>query len=812
MSYGYFDDEAKEYLIQTPKTPYPWINYLGTEDFFSLISNSAGGYSFYKDARLRRITRYRYNDVPRDSNGRYIYINDEGDIWNPGWKPTKAELDSYSCRHGLGYSVFESSRASLCAELTVFVPRGYNCELQRLKLTNLSDKKKRITVWGTVEFCLWNALDDMSNFQRNLSTGEVVVEEGAIYHVSEYRERRNHYAWFACSGPCQGFESDRDSFLGSERGYEDPQAVIEDKASDSRADGWHPMAAHRLVLELEPGQSMERIFILGYAENPQEKKWDGEGRPNLSAARALNARFFKEGAVQAALDELKASWEELLGRLRVHSGLPAFDRSLNIWNQYQVAITANIARSASYFESGIGRGIGFRDTCQDILGFVHLFPQKARARILAVAATQYEDGGAYHQFQPLTGRGNADIGGGFNDDPLWLVLAVAAYIKETGDRAILSEFVPFDHDPSLARSLYEHLRRAFMKPALNLGPHGLPLIGHADWNDCLNLNCFSTDPNESFQTAVSRDGKTAESVFIAGLFIYAAPDFIRMAQMRDDKGTVDEARSHVNAMSAAILSHGWDGRWFLRAYDDSGAKIGAMENDEAQIWLEPQGICSMAELGKEEGMPRTALKSVEERLETPYGIVLLDPPYTRYRLALGEVSSYPPGYKENGGIFCHSNPWAIIGACKAGLTELAWRWYQKICPGWDEGRVALHKMEPYVYSQMIAGKGSARHGEAKNSWLTGAASWTLVAASQWILGIRPDWDGLVIEPALPAAIGRLRIERLFRGVRYIVNIETIVGLAKTEMELDGKVLETSLLPLGAPGTTMEVKVRLAHRP
>ncbi len=543
MKFGHFDDQNKEYVITSPRTPLPWINYLGCENFFSLVSNTCGGYSFYKDAKLLRLTRYRYNNVPYDSNGHYYYIKDGDTIWNPGWMPSKTELDSYECRHGMGYSVFTGVKNGLMAQLTDFVPMGSTCEINKLTLKNTSDKKKDFSVFSYVEFCLWNAMDDMTNFQRNFSTGEVEIHAGGsqLFHKTEYRERRNHYAVYAVNASVDGFDTDRDSFLGAYGENSAPSVVVNDQSNNSVASGWAPVGSHHLKVALEPGEEKTYIFVLGYVENPVNEKWVGraeDGIINRAPADALLARFDTTEKADAALAELKAYWDKLLGHFTIASSEEKLDRMVNVWHQYQCMVTFNMSRSASYFESGIGRGMGFRDSCQDLLGFVHLIPDRARERILDIAATQFEDGSAYHQYQPLTKKGNADIGSGFNDDPLWLIAAAAAYIKETGDYSILDESTPYDSDPSKATDFMEHLRRSFNYTINHLGPHGLPQIGRADWNDCLNLNCFSEEPGESFQTFGPSEGPNAESVFIAGMFVKYGKDYVKICR---HKGLCDEA-------------------------------------------------------------------------------------------------------------------------------------------------------------------------------------------------------------------------------------------------------------------------------
>jgi cellobiose phosphorylase len=806
MTYGHFEDTAREYVITRPDTPWPWINYLGTEDFFSLVSNAGGGYSFYRDARLRRLTRYRYNDVPCDQNGRLFYIKDGETIWNPGCRPTQTPLDSYECRHGMGYTRLRSRKDGVEAEVLFFVPVGADCEVQHVVLRNGGRKKKRLGLFSLTEFCLWNALDDMTNFQRNLSTGEVEVRGNVVYHLTEYRERRDHFSFYAVNVPPAAFDTDRESFTGRCGSYARPQAVARGSLSGSIASGWSPVAAFQHDIELAPGEETSLVFLLGYVENGAAK-WASPGRPNTARAEAMMARFDTAAKVETEFAVLGTHWADLLSRYSLKSGDDRLDRMVNTWNQYQCMVTFLMARSASFFESGIGRGVGFRDTSQDLLGCMHQVPQRARQRLLDVAATQRADGGAWHQYQPLTKRGNADVGDGFNDDPLWLILGVAAYVRETGDWAILDTPVPFDNDPGDSASLFEHLKRSFLHVLDNLGPHGLPLIGHADWNDCLNLNCFSTDPNESFQTTTSRDGRTAESVLIAGMFIVIGADYVEICRRTGKEADARDSENAIAAMRRSVIAHGWDGEWFVRAYDDAGRKVGSRECEDGKIFIESNAFCAIAEVGAESGMPVRALDSVRRYLDTPYGIVILDPPYAGYHLELGEISSYPPSYKENGGVFCHNNPWIMIAECIAGRPARAFEYYRKISPAYLDGIQELHRMEPYVYSQMIAGKAAARPGEAKNSWLTGTAAWNYVAISQWILGVRPDFDGLRIQPCLPAELTNVQITRLFRGTTYRISIRnTGKPAAEQRIRVNGKPAASCVVPPGKPGSDLAVEV------
>lgn len=799
MKYGYFNDADREYVITRPDTPYPWINYLGSEDFFSLMSNTSGGYCFYRDARMLRLTRYRYNNVPTDAGGRYFYINDDGFVWTPGWMPVKAPYDMYECRHGMGYTTIASSAKGLSVSQTSFVPLGDTCEVHRLKIRNDSNQKKEIKLFSFVEFCLWNAWDDQTNFQRNYSIGEVEVIGSAIYHKTEYRERRNHYAVFAVNAPVDGFDTDRETFMGLYNGFDHPDAVFAGQARNSVASGWAPIGSHMIHLALEPGEEKSLIFVLGYCENPENDKWEAPGVINKTPAKHLMDAYKTDAQVDAALDALAAYWKELLSKYQVSSEDEKLNRMVNIWNQYQCMVTFNMSRSASYFESGIGRGMGFRDSTQDLLGFVHLIPERARERILDIAATQMEDGSAYHQYQPLTKKGNADIGSGFNDDPLWLIFGVAAYIKETGDWSILDETVPFDNDDSKAQSMMVHLKRSFDHVTDNLGPHGLPLIGRADWNDCLNLNCFSKTPGESFQTAANFESGIAESVFIAGMFVAVGPDYIALCRQKGMEEEAVRAQQAVDAMYSAVMEHGWDGEWFVRAYDAFGKKIGSRECTEGQIFIEPQGFCIMAGIGVKEGRAVQALDAVIQRLDTKYGIVLNNPPYTEYHVELGEISSYPPGYKENAGIFCHNNPWISIAETVVGRGNRAFEVYRKICPAYLEDISEIHRTEPYVYSQMIAGKDAVRHGEAKNSWLTGTAAWTFYNVSRYILGVMPEYDGLRVNPCVPDTMNRFTVTRKFRGDTYEIHVDNSAGVCKgvKEITVDGNAIAGDVIsPIG----------------
>lgn len=818
MQFGHFDDARREYVIDTPRTPYPWINYLGSQAFFGLISNTAGGYDFYKDARLRRITRYRYNNVPIDMGGRYFYINDNGTIWNPGWSPVKTELDAYECRHGMGYTIITGKKNDLSCEVTFFVPNDYDGEVQQVVLKNEGNSSKTFKFFSFAEWCLWDAQDDCTNFQRNFSTGRVEIEGSTIYHKTEYRDRRNHYAFYTVNDEIDGYDTDRDSFIGLYNGFGEPDAVVNGKATNSFADGWSPIASHYKEITLGAGESKTLVFILGYVENPFEKKFEADGQTiNKEKAHAMIEKFNTPEKVAQGMADLRASWDKLLGIFNVDTPDDKVNRMVNIWNQYQCMVTFNLSRSASYFESGIGRGMGFRDSNQDILGFVHQIPDRARERLIDLASTQLSDGGCYHQYQPLTKKGNSDIGGDFSDDPLWMILSVAAYIKESGDWSILDEIVPFDNDESNAKTMLDHLIVSFYHIVNNLGPHGLPLAMRADWNDCINLSCFSDKPGESFQTytnpkfkAEGGYSKVAESVMVATLFTYTGPSFVGILE---HKGMLDEAKkaqAEIDKMKKNVMESAFDGDWFLRAYDANGEKMGSKECEEGKIFIEPQGFAVMSEIGKDVGADIKTLNSIDKYLNTKYGLVLNNPAFTKYYVQYGEISTYPGGYKENAGIFTHNNAWIICAEAYAGRGDKAFEYYSKIAPAFNEDTSDLHKTEPYVYGQMIAGKDASRFGEGKNSWLTGTAAWNMVAISQYILGVQADFDGLRVDPSIPAAWDGFKATRQFRGDTYEIDIKNPSRVCKgvKSLTVDGKAVDGVIVPVIGDGKTHRVEVVL----
>jgi cellobiose phosphorylase len=769
MKYGYFDNKSKEYVITRPDTPLPWINYLGADEYCAMLSNTGGGYSFYKDARERRILRYRYNNIPMDRGGRYFYIRDNKskDYWSATWQPVLKDLKDYDyeCRHGLGYTKISTKYAGMSAESTFLVPLKENLEIMMVTLKNETKRKRTLSLFSFVEFCLWDALNDMTDYQYNLNIGETYYSSGTIYHLSRFRVEGNYLSYFACANAkVASFDSQRRDFLGNYGSLEAPEAVIKGKCKKSIACGWSPVGAHQISINLGPKEEKTIIFVLGYAEKPAE-------------VPKTVKKFKDKESVLAELNKLKKFWETNISRFSVDTEDDEVNTMANIWNQYQCRTTFNWSRSASYYEAGIGRGMGFRDSNQDTLGFVHQIPEKVKERIIDLASTQFEEGDAYHQYSPLTKKGN---GRGYSDDHLWLVLSTASYIKESGDIGFLTEKVPYDTGKK--STMYEHLVRAINYSVENVGPHGLPLIGFADWNDCLNLN-------------MDKGRNKAESVMVAMMLVAAAKEMVRLAELFGEKEDAIKFSETAKSMSDQINKVAWDGAWYVRAFDDNGDPVGSSKNKEGQIYLETQPWAIMSGVAEGE-RAKKCMDSVKKYLATEHGVMILQPSYSKFHPELGSITVYPPGLKENGAIFCHPNPWAMIAEAMLGRGENAFKYYKAILPAARNKIAKTHKVEPYVYCQMIAGADHKDFGEGKNSWLTGSGSWNFVAISQWILGIRADYNGLIVDPSIPKTWDGFEVKRHFRGCDYYITIRNPKHVSKgvKSVTVDGVKTGSNLIP------------------
>jgi cellobiose phosphorylase len=784
MSYGHFSEDGREYVVTRPDTPTPWINYLGDSEYCAMISNTAGGYSFHLDPRDRRVLRYRYNSLPVDRPGRYLYIRDDGtgEYWSPTWQPVAKELSAYECRHGLGYTVISSTYQGMAAEVTYFVPLGENLEIWMLTLKNASRKGREMTVFSYAEFCLWQATGDQTDLQYRQGLAEAKLEDGIVFF--NLHDLSTGYAYFASNGRVNGYDCSREKFIGRYRSESNPAVVERGQCFNSEAKGGNPVAVTSNSVKLGPGETETIIFVLGVAkEKPEAKK--------------CVQKFGQKATVDAELRRLKEHWSNYLGSFVADTPDADFNLTVNVWNPYQCRTTFDWSRYVSLYETGIGRGMGFRDSNQDTLGVVHAFPQRVRQRILDLAKNQFESGKAYHIYYPITGEGGyPDYAKPqmqfFSDDHLWLVLAVCEYIKETGDMTVLDEKAKFVEGSTA--SLYEHLKRSIKFTLDNMGSHGLPLLGTADWNDPLNI----PGPNNA-----------AESVWVA-MFLHKA--LLELAELCreycQDKDAqkfaalADKTKAHLNEIA-------WDGEWYIRAFSDSGGLVGSSQCEEGKIFLNTQSWAVFSQIAPKERAVR-CMDSAKKHLDTEYGIKLLAPAYTRYTPEIGSITSYIPGLKENASIWCHANAWAILAECMLGRGDQAYEYFMKLAPPTTNKRAEVHGAEPYVYSQTVAGKDHPDFGWARQSWLTGTASWMMKVATNWILGIRPQYHGLLVDPCVPKTWKKFEVTRSFRNTVYVIKVENPEHVSRgvKSVTMDGKPLKTNLLPVLSDGKKHIVKVTM----
>ena len=776
--YGFYDETAREYVITRPDTPTPWMNYLGEGRYGGIISNTGGGYSFDRDPRNRRVSRYRYNAVPADQPGRYVYLRDEetGEFWGATWQPVRAGLDRYECRHGAGYTRIVTERAGIEARTLYFVPptpEDDPCpvELWVLHLRNVSDRPRTVRTFSYVEFSFLDAITD----QENLDWAGHIVTSGrdadldAIVVGTRFRPTRT---FFASDRPILGYDSDREAFLGVARDLARPAVVESGRPTDTGSPRGNSVGALAHEVTLGPGESVRLTYIMGVTDEP-------------STVGGVLARYRSPDAVDAAYADLRADWDAYLSAFTVRTPDADTDAMVNFWNQVQCRTTLYWSRFVSAYETGLGRGMGTRDTGQDTLGALHAVPGHARRILSRVWQLQFADGHTWHQFYPLTGEGGPGLAGErpewpqwFSDDHLWLVMSVCAYLRETGDYSYLDEVVSYWDGGE--GTIWDHMERAIRFTLEHRGPHGLPRIGFADWDDTHNIDHGS--------------GR-AESVWCGMQFCRALLD---LADLSDHLGRSDDAgrfRARHAEMAATVNDHAWDGDWYARSYDDDGRPIGVASESVHRINLNPQTWAVFGEVAPPDRAER-AMASVHERLNTPYGVALLWPPYDGADPRIAGTSTYPPGAKENGGIFCHANTWVIIAAVMLGRADRAYEYYRQILPlaRTDSDRF---RVEPYVYCQNICGPTHPQFGLGRNAWLTGTASWTYVAATQWILGIRPTHAGLRVAPAIPSHWPGYSATRRFRGTTYDITVTRGAGPA---LVVDGEPVAGDVVPLPRVGT------------
>ena len=784
MKFGYFDDANKEYVITSPRTPYPWINYLGTQDFFSLISNTAGGYSFYKDARLRRITRYRYNNVPIDMGGRYFYINDNGTIWNPGWSPVKTELDEYQCRHGMGYTIITGKKNDLKAEVTFFVPQNYAGEVQQVVLTNEGSEEKTFSFFSFEEWCLWDAQDDCTNFQRNFSTGRVEVVGSTIYHKTEYRDRRDHFAFYTVNDEIDGYDTDRDAFIGLYNGFHNPQAVEAGKANNSFADGWSPIASHYKEITLAPGESKDFAFIVGMKDN--------------DAANAVIAGYADPAAAcQKELDELIEYWHSKLNNFQVHTPSDSFNNMVNTWNAYQCFMTFIWSRAASFSYCGLRNGYGYRDTVQDIQGVIHLAPEMALEKIRFMLSAQVDNGGGLPLVKFTHNAGHEDTPDDPSyvqetghpayraDDALWLFPTVYKYIAESGNLDFIDEVIPFANKDE--GTVYEHLKRAIDFSMNRLGDNGMPAGLWADWNDCLRL------------------GKRGESTFVAMQLYYAMTVIKYFAEMKDDAEYIDYINSIQYKMGETIQEKCWEDDRFIRGYKEGGQVIGSKNDPEASMWLNPQSWAVISGLATRK-QSEIALESVHRELNTEYGVRLMFPPYREHAFDGALMLLFNAGTKGNAGIFSQPQGWIILAEALMGHGNRAFEYFNESSPASMNDKAEIRKLEPYCHGQFTESVGSPFEGRAHVHWLTGTASTCMVGCVEGIMGMRPDFGGIKIAPSVPSDWKEFEIEKMFRGKKLSIKVQNPDGHESgfQSLTLNGEKLEANYIPADKLADTNDI--------
>jgi N,N'-diacetylchitobiose phosphorylase len=793
MRYGYFDDEAREYVIERPDTPMSWVNYLGTDQYCAIVSNNAAGYAFHRSPKSGRLLRFRFNSVPMDRPGRYFYLRDaeDGDYWSLSWQPVAKPLDQarYVCAHGAGVTRFESSYKGIEGAMRAFVPVGENAEVWEVTLTNKDSRPRKLGLFGYAEWCFWHMNQDAFNFQYILYTCRMGLEDGIVDYTVRLWPFEEPKAFFASSLPITSFDTDREVFLGGYRHEGQPLSVERGRCFDSVAVGGTPCGALHSDIELQPGETLRAVFVIGVGDAKTK-------------GRELRERFSAPGAVDAELERVRAYWDERLSSLTLETPSPEVNSVGNIWNQIQCHTTFNWSRAASFNEAGGRDGLGFRDTAQDTLGVVHAIPELVKGKLTDLLKAQYSFGAAMHHVQPLEWKqGPHNVAAQhFSDDHLWLLLAIPAYIRETGDFAWLDELVPYADEGRA--SVYDHLKRAIDFSWSKRGPHGLCLGLAADWNDCLNLR------------------GQGETMFSSFLLLRGLRELIALAERLPNtparKHDLEQYGRLRDKLLATIAEHAWDGDWFLRGYLDSGRKLGSHESQGSTIFLNAQSWAVLADAAPRDLLVR-AMDSVHEHLATPHGIVLNSPSYTEHDAEVGAITTFPGGLKENGGIFCHANTWAVIAEAELGRGDKAFELYRSFLPAAKNDTADLHSMEPYAFAQFVTGKDHPhRFGRARNSWLTGTATWAFVSLTQHILGVRADYDGLVVAPVLPESWEGFRMVRKFRGATYEISVTQVAASQRmtqnearsAQLFVDGVPLAGNKVPLAPAGSVVKVELML----
>lgn len=792
MRYGYFDDATREYVIDKPNTPKSWSNYLGDTRYGAIITNNAGGYSFFHSSVQGRFTRLRFNAVPMDQPGRYIYLHDRDskDFWSTSWQPVGKPLDQYKseCRHGSAYTKINAEYSAIKSETTYFVPMGAEFECWKVKVTNNDTKKRSLRAMTYVEFASnWNMLDDANNLQYTQYIIKTAYENGFIDHGSnlfipedpgnfQNKDQARHSFIGVVGAEVSGFDSDRDKFIGDYHTYANPISVVKGECSNSVTEGDNGCGALQVDIELEPGQSKEFIVVLGI------------GAAN-KAGQAAKERVSTIEKCDAEFQKVVDYWHGRIDGLTAETPDPEFNSMFNMWNPFNNLITFAWSRAASLVYSGERDGLGYRDTVQDMLGVMHNITEEAGERLEMMITGQNSNGGAMPVVKPYAhnpGKEEPTPESAFrSDDCMWLFNTIPTYVKETGDIGFYSKVLPYSDKGE--GTVLDHLRRAIQFNLDRLGAHGLPCGLHADWNDCLVL------------------GPKGETVFVALQLRYAFTVYIDICTMLGKPEEVKWAEGELATLDKNLEEHAWDGEWYLRAYKDNGYKFGSKESEEGNIFLNPQswGVLSGAAQGER---AQLVMDMVEKHLATPYGTVLCDPPYEKTESSVIKAPLFIKGMKENGAIFQHTQGWCIMADCKLGNGDRAYKNYRAYLPSAYNDKGEIRQIEPYVYGQTTNSRYNMREGQSRNPWLSGTTSWAYFTAAQHILGIRPSYEGLEIDPCIPAKWDGFTASRLFRGCKVNIKVENPNHVQKgiVKLTVNGEEVAGNTIPSSKLSGTIEV--------
>ena len=790
MRYGYFDNQTKEYVIDRVDVPVSWTNYIGTGDMYGVFNHTAGGYLLYKSPEYHRITRFRPNAVPMDMPGHYVYLRDnaDGDYWSVSWQPVGKDKACYSCRHGLSYSRYLCDYSGIHAEQTLFIDPDAPIEIWDVTLRNDSGKPRDISVFSYVEFSFHQIDMDNRNFQMSLYAAGSHYEAGVIEHDLYYEEKG--YQFFTSNFEPEGFDCLRDAFIGPYHTERDPETVVSGNCKGSYEKGGNHCGCLMKRLTIQPGESVRLIYLLG------------EG--GLDAGKQAKLLYSPE-KVNKAFAKLAAFWEEKLSCLQIKTPNEGMNTEINLWNLYQSEINVMFSRFTSFIEVGGRTGLGFRDTAQDAMTIPHSNPEKCRSRICELLNAVTTAGYGLHLFEPrwfqpqeedqtfksptvIPTPDKSQFVHGIKDvcadDALWLVSAVVQYIRETGEFTFMDEVIPYADDGN--GTVYDHLKRILDFSFREVGQNGICKGLRADWNDCLNLG-------------------GGESSMVSFLLVWAVGNFVSLARYLGRNEDADHYEGMAEQMKQTARKVLWDGKWFIRGITSDNRKIGTQQDDEGRVHMESNTWAVLSGTAtREEGL--SAMGSVDEYLYTPYGLMLNAPCFTHPDDKIGFVTRVYPGLKENGSIFSHPNPWAWCAEAMLGRGSRAMKFYNALCPALQNDMIEVRFAEPYTYCQFISGKDHTTFGRAHHPFMTGSSGWAYYAATQYLLGVRPDFDELVIDPCIPSDWKEYSVVRKWRGCTYTIHVVNPDGVEKgvRAVFMNGK--EVEKIPVLSPSANCTVEV------